>query len=138
MHRALNEYRICGTAPNLPFLRTVVAHPRFKENRFTTRFIDETPKLLGAARGQDRATKLLVFIADISVNGNPQVNGRPRVRAGFLPDLPASAAKASARRKRLFDQLGPNGFADWIKQQQNVLTTDTTMHDAQQSLLATR
>ena len=138
MHRALNEYRIRGIATNLPFLRTVVAHPRFKENRFTTRFIDETPELLSAARGGDRATKLLGFIADVTVNGNPQVKGRPRGRTRCVPELPASATEASVSRKRQFDQLGPSGFADWMRQQRNVLITDTTMRDAQQSLLATR
>lgn len=138
MHRALNEYRIRGIATNLPFLRTIVEHPRFKENRFTTRFIDESPELLSVAPGRDRATKLLGFIADVTVNGNPQVKGRPRVRMSFVPDLPAWAVKTTVNRKRLFDQLGPTGFASWIKQQHNVLITDTTMRDAQQSLLATR
>src|SRR5215467_8236792 len=78
MIRALREYRIRGVATNLAFLEAVLNHPRFKANDYTTRFIDETPELFQFTKRRDRATKLLTYIADVTVNGHPEVKGRPR------------------------------------------------------------
>ena len=73
MERALQEYRIRGVKTNIPFLLNVVTHPTFLEGRCTTRFIDQTPELFRFAQRQDRATKLLTYAAEITVNGFPGV-----------------------------------------------------------------
>ena len=141
MDRALREFRIRGVATNLPFLENVIAHPLFKSGQCTTRFIDQTPELLKVAPKRDRATKLLKYLGEVSVNGHPEMKGR------VLPSLPLAAPIKPAcdltqpppagTRDRL-KSLGPDAFAQWIKAQQRVLLTDTTMRDAHQSLLATR
>ena len=139
MTRALREYRIRGVATNLAFLEAVLSHPKFKAAEYTTRFIDETPELFQFAKRRDRATKLLTYVADVSVNGHPEVKGRPRPPANARrPEAPRFAAAPVDGAKQLFDKLGAKGFADWMRGQRRVLVTDTTMRDAHQSLLATR
>ncbi|MDP3174249.1 MAG: pyruvate carboxylase [Phenylobacterium sp.] len=140
MDRALREYRIRGVATNLAFVEAVLAHPKFQSNAYTTRFIDETPELFRRSARRDRATKLLRYVADVSVNGQPEVRNRPRpspqARKSVAPVF-APAAPADSARKRL-ERLGPKGFADWMLAHDRPLVTDTTMRDAHQSLLATR
>ncbi|EAV42590.1 pyruvate carboxylase [Stappia aggregata IAM 12614] len=139
MDRALREFRIRGVATNLVFLENIISHADFKANNYTTRFIDETPALFEQTKRQDRATKLLTYIADVSVNGHPETKSRARppkdVAAPVIPNF--GDAKPSGTRQ-LLDELGPKGFADWMKGQTRTLVTDTTMRDAHQSLLATR
>ncbi|MBI1207966.1 MAG: pyruvate carboxylase [Azospirillum sp.] len=140
MDRALREFRIRGVATNLGFVETLINHPRFKNADYTTRFIDETPELFGAATRRDRATRLLKFIAEVTVNGNPEVVGRPRPPATAIPPAAPAALPPSPEpgtRDRL-DMLGAGGFARWMLAQERVLITDTSMRDAHQSLLATR
>ncbi len=139
MDRALREYRIRGVATNLAFLEAVLAHPKFRANDYTTRFIDETPELFAAPKRQDRATKLLTYIADVTVNGHPEVKGRARPPAhAAKPVVPDFEREPLPGAKQTFDRLGAKGFADWMRQQTRVLITDTAMRDAHQSLLATR
>ena len=141
MDRALREFRIRGVATNLVFLETLINHPQFLADEATTRFIDTTPELLHFPRRRDRATRLLRYIADVTVNGNPEVAGRPRPSAtAFAPAVPAfdPAEPAASGTKQLLDERGPEGFRDWMLAEQRVLITDTTMRDAHQSLLATR
>ena len=139
MHRALWEFRIRGVVTNLRFLDQVITHPRFARGDYTTRFIDETPELFRWPRKRDRATRILTFLADTIVNGNPETRGRARPQTLELPRLPsAGPATPAAGTKQKLDELGPKGFAQWMLQQQRVLLTDTTMRDAHQSLLATR
>ena len=139
MTRALREYRIRGVATNLPFLEAVLAHPKFRNNDYTTRFIDETPELFQFAKRRDRATKLLTYIADVTVNGHPEARGRARPPAeARTPHAPLFVAAPPSGTKQFFDAMGPAKFADWMKDQKRVLITDTTMRDAHQSLLATR
>ena len=139
MDRALREYRIRGVATNLAFLETVLNHPKFRDESYTTRFIDETPELFAARKRKDTATKLLTYIADVSVNAHPETRGRAKPPADLRPPEPPAFAKPAFEGTReLLDRLGPQGFAGWMKQQQRVLITDTTMRDAHQSLLATR
>ncbi len=140
MHRALREFRIRGVATNLAFLENIITHPDFGENRYTTRFIDTTPALFDFKTRQDRATKLLTYIADVTVNGHPEVRDRPRPPADAIEPLvpeyePLLVIEGS---KQVLDRDGPKGLARWMKAQQQVLFTDTTMRDAHQSLLATR
>ncbi|MGY2803817.1 pyruvate carboxylase [Bradyrhizobium sp. USDA 4506] len=139
MRRALTEYRIRGVTTNLAFLHNVVSHPDFRANNYTTRFIDETPELLDFKARQDRATKLLTWIAEVSVNGHPDIKGRVMPLADAqMPQLPRLGAAPIAGTRELLVRLGAKGFADWMKEQKRVLVTDTTMRDAHQSLLATR
>ena len=138
MDRALREFRIRGVATNLAFLENLINHPRFKANETTTRFIDETQELFHFPKRRDRASRLLRYIAEVTVNGNPVVKGhqRPEHRPPQLPrGLPSEIRDGSRQR---LQQLGPKGFADWMLEQKPVLITDTTMRDAHQSLLATR
>jgi pyruvate carboxylase len=139
MDRALREYRIRGVATNLAFLENVVSHPRFAANDYTTRFIDETPELFQFSRKRDRATKLLTYIADVTINGHPETRGRPRPPAeARRPVAPTFGAAPQSGPRQLLAERGPRGFGQWVKDQQRVLVTDTTMRDGHQSLLATR
>ena len=140
MHRALREFRIRGVQTNLAFLENVITHPDFLENRYTTRFIDTTPALFNFRRRQDRATKLLTYIADVSINGHPEVRDRPRppvdAPVPVVPEYePLIVVEGS---KQVLDRQGPRGLASWLKAKKEVVFTDTTMRDAHQSLLATR
>jgi len=139
MHRALWEFRIRGVVTNLRFLDELITHPRFAAADYTTKFIDETPELLLPARKRDRATRLLRFIADVIVNGNPEVAGRPAPKHPVFPRLPRLILPPPASgSKQKLDELGAERFAAWMLEQNRVLITDTSMRDAHQSLLATR
>ncbi|WP_285295211.1 pyruvate carboxylase [Aureimonas altamirensis] len=139
MDRALREFRIRGVATNLTFLEAIIGHPQFRDNTYTTRFIDTTPDLFRQVRRRDRATKLLTYLADVTVNGHPETRGRPRPAADLRrPQAPLFHAEIAPGTRQKLDELGPRGFADWMLAQKQVLMTDTTMRDGHQSLLATR
>ncbi|MDQ6461730.1 pyruvate carboxylase [Paraburkholderia madseniana] len=141
MDRALREFRIRGIASNLQFLENVVNHPAFGRGDVTTRFIDLTPELLAFTKRRDRATKLLSYLGDVSVNGHPEMSGRtlPGLPLG-KPVVPAvdTATALPKGTRDLQRELGPEKFASWMLDQKQVLLTDTTMRDAHQSLFATR
>jgi pyruvate carboxylase len=140
MDRALREFRIRGVSTNIAFVENLLKHPTFLSNEYTTKFIDETQDLFQFARRRDRGTKVLNYIADISVNGHPETTGRaepaadlkepraPKVDPGFAP----------YGTRNLLEQKGAQAVADWMKAQRQLLLTDTTMRDGHQSLLATR
>ncbi|TFF22876.1 pyruvate carboxylase [Jiella endophytica] len=139
MDRALREFRIRGVATNLTFLEAIIGHPKFRDNSYTTKFIDETPELFQQVKRRDRATKLLTYLADVTVNGHPETKSRPRPpedHAAPVPPLFSAPIEAGTRQK--LDELGPKGFADWLLVKPEVMITDTTMRDGHQSLLATR
>lgn len=139
MDRALREFRIRGVKTNIPFLENVVNHPRFQSGEATTSFIDETPALFKFSARRDRATKLLSYLAEVIVNGNPEVAGKPApkdLRAPVIPPHDSSPPPPGTRQ--LLDQLGAEGFAKWTREQKQLLLTDTTFRDAHQSLMATR
>ncbi|WP_179404436.1 pyruvate carboxylase [Burkholderia guangdongensis] len=141
MDRALREFRIRGVACNLQFLENVINHPAFVAGDVTTRFIDLTPALFEFTERRDRATKLLRYLGELSVNGNAEMNGRtlpvlPLPRP-VLPKIDTSSAIPAGTRDRL-RELGSDKFAQWMLDQKQVLLTDTTMRDAHQSLFATR
>ncbi len=139
MDRALREFRIRGVATNLTFLEAIISHPLFKSNEYTTKFIDNTPELFEQVKRQDRATKLLTYIADVSVNGHPETKDRPLPPESALPTVPWVGTKVpEGGTKRKLDELGPDGFAKWLRDQKQIMITDTTMRDGHQSLLATR
>ncbi|CDX46783.1 Pyruvate carboxylase [Mesorhizobium plurifarium] len=139
MNRALREFRIRGVATNLTFLEAIINHPRFADNSYTTKFIDTTPELFEQVKRQDRATKLLTYLADVSVNGHPETRGRPMPKANAAPPVvPYLNGHIPDGSKQRLDALGPEKFASWMREQRQVLVTDTTMRDGHQSLLATR
>jgi pyruvate carboxylase len=140
MERALQEFRIRGVKTNIPFLLNVVNHPDFREGRCTTRFIDQTPDLFKFPVRQDRATKLLTYAAEVTVNGFPGVSKPKDYGVHSEPSPPAvdhTLAPPDGSRQ-LFRKLGADGFSRWAREQQPLLLTDTTFRDAHQSLLATR
>ncbi len=140
MDRALREFRIRGVATNLTFVEAIINHPRFQSNDYTTRFIDTTPELFTHMRRQDRATKLLTYVADVTVNGHPETKGRAEPsRDAAKPVVPWFGDRPVVDgTKQLLDKLGPKKFAEWMRNEKRVLMTDTTMRDGHQSLLATR
>jgi pyruvate carboxylase len=147
MERCLQEFRVRGVHTNLPFLINLVTQPSFLDYRVTTRFIDETPSLFELPERQDRASKLLQYIAEVVVNGNPEVRGKAVATArqpAPVPALPGppfypfSAAGIPPGTRYQFLKLGPEKFAAWIREENRLLLTDTTFRDAHQSLLATR
>jgi pyruvate carboxylase len=139
MDRALREFRIRGVATNLTFLEAIIGHPSFRDSSYTTRFIDTTPELFQQVKRQDRATKLLTYLADVTVNGHPETKGRPKPPdKAQKPVIPYIEAEVPAGTKQKLDELGPKGLAEWMRNEKRVLLTDTTMRDGHQSLLATR
>lgn len=135
--RALAEFRIRGVSTNIPFLQAVLDDPDFVAGKVTTSFIDERPQLLTARSSADRGTKILNYLADVTVN---QPHG-PRPSAVYprdkLPAVDLKAAPPAGSKQRLVE-LGPEGFARWLRDTPAVGVTDTTFRDAHQSLLATR
>ena len=139
MDRALREYRIRGVATNVTFLENIISHPQFIDNSYTTRFIDQTPDLFEAVSRRDRATKLLTYIADVTVNGHPETRARPRpVHPEACIEAPVSDLAIRPGTKQRLETDGPVAFSKWMRQQPHVFITDTTMRDGHQSLLATR
>jgi len=139
MDRALREFRIRGVATNLAFLTALVGHPTFRAGDVTTRTIDETPELFRLEHRRDRATRLLGFLGEVTVNGNPEVAGRPRPALLAEPEVPGPFAGPPPPGTRdRFKELGAEGFVQWMREQPELLLTDTTLRDAHQSLLATR
>ncbi len=135
--RALAEFRIRGVSTNIPFLQAVVNDPDFRAGRVTTSFIDERPYLLTARTPADRGTKILNYLADVTVN---QPHG-PRTSTVYpqdkLPEIDLDTVPPRGS-KHLLTEVGPEGFARWLRESKSVGVTDTTFRDAHQSLLATR
>ncbi|MGI9433926.1 MAG: pyruvate carboxylase, partial [Geminicoccaceae bacterium] len=140
MDRALREFRIRGVATNLAFVENLIAHPVFKASEHTTTFIDDHDELFDFAPRRDRATRLLTYLADVTVNGHPETRDRQRPPDHALPPTAPLVLvdEAPAGTKQRLDALGPKGFSAWMLEQDRLLITDTTMRDAHQSLLATR
>jgi pyruvate carboxylase len=139
MDRALREFRIRGVKTNIPFLENVVNHPRFRASEVTTSFLDESPELFRFSGRADRATKLLSYLGDVILNGNPEVKGKSlpsNIEKPALPAVPGIALPAGSRQ--LLRKLGPIKFAAWARKEKRLLLTDTTFRDAHQSLMATR
>ncbi|HEY0450427.1 pyruvate carboxylase [Actinophytocola sp.] len=134
--RAVAEFRIRGVATNIPFLQAVLDDPDFLAGNVTTSFIEERPHLLTARHSADRGTRLLTYLVDVTVN-KPH-GTRPEVidPGKKLPELELGTPPAGSKQK--LDELGPEGFARWLRESKAVGVTDTTFRDAHQSLLATR
>ncbi|BEK94123.1 pyruvate carboxylase [Nocardia seriolae] len=135
--RAVAEFRIRGVTTNIPFLMAVLDDPDFRAGKVTTSFIDERPQLLTLKSSADRGTKILQYLADVTVNkphGSRPTKVYPHDK---LPALDMTVPPPPGSRQRLLE-LGPEGFAQWLRNREGVAVTDTTFRDAHQSLLATR
>ncbi len=140
MDRALREFRIRGVKTNIPFIENVILNETFRSGKATTRLIDTNSDLFNFRPRRDRATKLLNYLSDITVNGNDTAKGHKLSAALPSPRIPACDVRAQIQpgsRNKLLE-LGPDGFAKWIRDSKPLLITDTTMRDAHQSLIATR
>jgi pyruvate carboxylase len=140
MDRALREFRIRGVKTNIPFLENLIHNETFRTGQATTTLIDNTPELFAFKHRRDRATKLLNFLGDVIVNGNPHAKGHKLTAAmPQIAPLPCNHKSKPARGTRdLLLELGPKKFAEWTVKQKRLLVTDTTFRDAHQSLMATR
>ncbi|MAH26323.1 MAG: pyruvate carboxylase [Opitutae bacterium] len=140
MHRALREMRIRGVKTNIPFLENVITHNEFVKGNATTRMIDVTPSLFKFKARKDRASKLLNYLGEVIVNGNPQVKGRPRIQSPLpliVPESVETEAPPRGTRDLLLSQ-GAEKFSKWLRNQKPLMITDTTLRDAHQSLMAAR
>ena len=138
--RALREFRIRGVKTNIEFLRNVINHPDFRNGATTTNFLDKTPELFEITPPRDRANRLLAYIGETILNGNPTVAGQVYPKGlKEPPKVPVDMSLEPPPGTRdLLLELGPDRFAEWIWDQKRLLVTDTTYRDAHQSLLATR
>ena len=140
MIRALKEFRVRGVKTNIKFLENVINHPQFQEGDVTVNFIDENPDLFEFRKGRDRGTKSIKFLGDIIVNGNPDVkriDPTKRFPEQIVPDFDRYSDYPKGTKDRL-NELGREGFIEWLKTNKKIKYTDTTFRDAHQSLLATR
>lgn len=135
--RAVAEFRIRGVSTNIPFLQAVLDDPDFQAGRITTSFIEERPQLLTARSSADRGTKILNYLADVTVNKPHGERPSAVYPHDKLPDIDLSADPPAGSKQRL-TELGPERFAAWLRESPGVGVTDTTFRDAHQSLLATR
>lgn len=138
MLRVLKEFRIRGVKTNIGFLINVLKSPEFIAGTYNVNFIDDHPELFNLPVVQDRGTKLLKYIGDTTINGYADAGhqDKPAFEALELP-APVEGAYPDGTKQK-FDAMGPEKFSQWIKEQQKVFFTDTTMRDAHQSLFATR
>ncbi|MCB2407788.1 pyruvate carboxylase [Hymenobacter lucidus] len=141
MARTLDEFRIRGVRTNIQFLQNIIANPTFVSGQANVDFIKDHPELFKFKARQDRGTKILGFVGDIIVNGNPDVKGlidpKKELRKPILPKFDPDADYQPGTKNKL-TELGPEGFAKWLREDPLIHYTDTTFRDAHQSLLATR
>jgi len=140
MHRALREFRIRGVKNNIQFLENLITNPDFVSGQATVNFIQEHPELFHFSTRQDRGSRMLKFLGEITVNGNPDVKVKIADKVFEKPKVPEydhTAAYAKGT-KDLLTELGPEKFSEWLKNEKKIHYTDTTLRDAHQSLLATR
>lgn len=140
VRRALAEFRIRGVKTNMPFLDNILKHETFRRGDVTVNFIKQNPDLFVFKAPRNRATKLVTYLGDVIVNGNPDVKKTDPTKTFVKPVVPKFNPNGSYPEgtKDLLTTLGPDKFAQWLKAEKKILFTDTTMRDAHQSLLATR
>lgn len=152
LQRTLREFRIRGVKTNIGFLINVISHPTFYRGEATVNFIESNPELFVIREGLDRATRTLMYLADVTVNGNPNIRFMDPNKEFRTPILPAqlmtdpeTGAKLNYQyvpypegTKNKLNKLGREKFVDWLRQEKKIQYTDTTFRDAHQSLLATR
>jgi pyruvate carboxylase len=140
LRRALNEFRIRGVKTNIRFLLNIISHPEFIAGNATVNFLQQHPEIFTYKSAQDRGTKILKYLAEISVNGHPDVKHPDKKKQFEKPLIPPFNRDAPVPEgtKQLLDRLGPEAFSDWLLKEKMIHYTDTTFRDAHQSLLATR
>lgn len=138
MLRCLKEFRIRGVKTNIHFLINVLSHEEFQNGTYSVNFIDSHPELFEFKEVQDRGTKLLNYIADVSVNGYAGLGAevKPHFEPLEMPVMPEGDIPRGT--KQMLDEMGPDKFAQWLRKEKKVYFTDTTLRDAHQSLFATR
>ncbi|PWL29059.1 pyruvate carboxylase [uncultured Roseivirga sp.] len=140
LQRALSEFRIRGVVTNKGFLENVLNHETFYTGKATVKFIEDHPELFKMPRYMNRATKILNYLGEVAVNGNPSVKKidlSVKLRTPKVPEFDR-LGEFPAGTKQILEKEGPDGLAKWVKDQKQILLTDTTWRDAHQSLLATR
>ena len=140
LHRALREFRVRGVKTNVGFLLNLLENDDFQKGKATVRFIPDHPELMAPKDFRDRGTRLLSYLAEVVVNGNPDVKNPDPKREFLKPVVPAFdrfATPPAGSRNRL-QELGRDGFVQWLKDEKKIQYTDTTFRDGHQSLLATR
>jgi pyruvate carboxylase len=144
LKRALVEFRIRGVKTNIPFLLNVIDHPIFQAGDARVSFIENHPELFDLRKPKDRSTRALNFLADVIVNGNPEVKVKPgskgftqKFRTPVIPIFDRFGEYPKGNKDRL-TELGRDKFVEWVRDQKPILYTDTTFRDGHQSLLATR
>ena len=134
--RALKEMKVQGVKTNRSFLMNVLNHPTFRAGKCDSGFIADNPELLNIAAREDKELKVLTFLGEKFVNGNR--GAKPQFDVPVFPRIKQDSVDALSGTKQILDEKGPAGVVDWVKNQKKLLITDTTMRDAQQSLMATR
>jgi len=140
MRRALAEFRIRGVKTNMAFLDNILQNEIFREGQATVNLINNHPELFVIREPRNRATKLVSFLGDITVNGNPDVKEVDHTKKFLIPKVPEFDKYGAYPKgtKDLLTELGPEKFSQWLLNENKIQFTDTTMRDAHQSLLATR
>ena len=140
LFRTLKEFRIRGVKTNIPFLENVLQNETFQSGDATVDFIDNHAELFHMAARQDSGTKVLKFLAEVIVNGNPDVSKIDKTKQFRTPVVPEFDKEMVPPKgtKNMLTELGRDGFVKWLKNEPNIQYTDTTFRDAHQSLLATR
>ncbi len=141
MLRCLKEFRVRGVKTNIQFLMNVLQHELFVTGRYDVNFIDEHPELFIFEKDKDWGSKLMHYIADVTVNGYAGAGHqeKPNFEVLELPPKKVNVDALPARgTKQILDELGPEGLANWLRSEKQVYFTDTTWRDAHQSLFATR
>lgn len=140
MERSLKEFRIRGVKTNIPFMQNVISHPIFLSGNAKTTFIDTTPELFKFSKIRDRGNKTMKYISNITVNGFPGIekNEKKFLAAARKPQKLILPNEPYISAKNILDKDGADAVVDWVREQNQVLLTDTTFRDAHQSLLATR
>jgi len=140
MVRALKEFRIRGVKTNIHFLQNVIQHPEFYEGKSTVNFIQNTPSLFKIKLSQDRSSKIINYLGEVIVNGNPDVKFIEETKVFREAKVPAfdHFTEYPKGTKDLLTELGPDKFSAWLRNEKKIHYTDTTIRDAHQSLLATR
>lgn len=140
LRRSLAEFRIRGVKTNISFVDNILSDPYFRDGNATVNYIKNTPDLFKIKQPRNRATKIASFLGDVIVNGNSDVkniNPNAKFAKPIVPNIPEFASVPDGT-KQLLDKLGPEKFAEWLKNEQKIHFTDTTLRDAHQSLIATR
>jgi len=140
MTRCLQEYRIRGVKTNILFVENIVNHDVFRRGMATVNFIKDHPELFKFVKARDRATRVVKFLGETAVNGNPDVKVRDDRKVFVKPVVPEYERFAPYPKgtKDILNELGPERFAEWLRKEKAIYYTDTTMRDAHQSLFATR